>query len=138
MSQRCPENNTPFATEGSRVQNICSDELNNFTRAQLDERRKVEILKYKKNANNITRTQEISRILRGASRFRKKAYGFQNQETTNPNTSNLQLSGNTLICPSTPEKCGMTSGANVPGKIMKLCFNNNVPLTRLQVRRTYD
>lgn len=141
MSQRCPENNTPIAEPGSRVRSISTSDIDKYTteyRIQLDERRKAEILKYKKNATNITRNAGLARILRGAGRFRVAGHAIQNQEITDPNVQNLPLIGTSLICNSTPNNCGSTDGANVPGKIMKLCLNTEVPLTRFRVRRTYN
>tara|TARA_B110000285_G_C15026179_1_gene564285 strand:+ start:516 stop:1040 length:525 start_codon:yes stop_codon:yes gene_type:complete len=139
---RCNNSNVaPIAKPGSRLQNICDYEFTlrqTYGDHQLKERRKAEVLQYKKNANNLTRRQEEARLLRGAGRFRKRGYALQNQEITDPNVLDLPLNGNTLICESAEEPCGLTTSSNVPGKQMKLCFNPSVPLINYTVRRTYN
>ena len=120
----------------TRSSNNCSY-VYNYTEEQLNMRRKAEILKYKKNSSNLTKKQQWSRLNRGYGPNRKKVWATQNQFTTNPNTSNLPRVNNTLICSNSIVNCSSTSSSDVPGPIMNLCFDKNVPLTRYIVRRRY-
>lgn len=98
-----------------------------FTQKQLDERRKVEILKHKTNSGNSTKAQRYALASR-SQLIRKKGFAVQTDTYTNPNTSGLPVSGNTLVCNRTPVLCGSTSACDVPGKEMTLCYDPNVPL----------
>ena len=69
----------------TRVETFCNIEAyKNFTTEQLDFRRKQEILKYKKNANTISK---------------KQLYSYVNKFRNVKNTSTFIKKGNTLICP---------------------------------------
>lgn len=113
----------------------CSTDL-----TQLDERRKAEILKYKANSSNITKKQQYANA--ASNRWltgRKRCWATQNDlRYTNPNTSTLKRVGNVLICNNNNVSCSLTSDANVPGKIQKLCYNLKVPLYNYKVTRTYE
>ena len=105
---------------------------------KLDERRKAEILKYKANSSNITKKQQYANA--ASNRWltgRKRSWATQTVSYTNPNTSTLERVGDVLVCNNNNVSCSLTSDANVPGKIRKLCYNPLVPLYNYKVTRTY-
>jgi len=75
----------------------------NFTKQQLDMRRKAEILKYKKNANIITRTE----------RFRILAHNIGRRNRA---------------CVNDPPRLTPSSSSNVPGPVILLNNATNAPL----------
>ena len=107
---------------------------------EINMRRKAEILKYKKNQNNLTKKQLFSKSVNGNSPLGKKIWATQNDEGfSNPNVSNLQRVNNTLILCPNPSlvKCAPTAASNVPGNTV-LCDDPAVPLVNYGVpRRTY-
>jgi hypothetical protein len=105
-----------------------------FTTTQLDERRKVEILKHKNNVGNSTKSERYAKASRGQL-IRKKGFAVQTDTFTNPNVSGLPVVGNTIVCNNTPVLCGLTTACDVPGKTMLLCYNPEVPL--YNYRRQY-
>lgn len=72
-------------------------------------RRKAEILKYKKNSSTLTQRQNFSLVVQGK--------GSTFKRTWNP-----------LACPNPGLLCAPTSSSDVPGPIMNLCYNPNVPV----------
>jgi hypothetical protein len=126
---------------------------------------KGNVLQYKSNSANITKSQKYSLIAKGAWN-RKKAWATQTQSYTNPNTNSFQrvnypniinVDPNTIeqlpqLCNnnSIPDggnlnarlivnqctgkviqhfksvNCFPTSASDVPGKIINLCYNNNM------------
>ena len=112
---------------------------NGVSEKELAMRRKVEVLKHQQNQNKLTKAQRISMASRN-SLTRKKAWASQNQipDQTNPNTSNLTRTGNTLQCLNYFKNSGYTNESDVPGKVMKLTIDNSVPLTLFgSPQRTY-
>jgi hypothetical protein len=106
---------------------------------KLDERRKAEILKYKANSSNITKKQQYANA--ASNRWltgRKRSWATQTDTYTNPNTSALQRVVDVLVCNNNNVSCSLTSDADVPGKIKKLCYNPTVPLYNYKVTRTYS
>ena len=106
---------------------------------KLDERRKAEILKYKANSSNITKKQQYANA--ASNRWltsRKRCWATQTDTYTNPNISTLQRVGDILICNNNNVSCSLTSDADVPGKVEKLCYNPLVPLYNYKVTRTYS
>jgi hypothetical protein len=91
-------------------------------------RRKAEILNYKKNSSNLTKQQYYALLAKGNGPSAKRAWGTQGDAYTDPNTSDLQLIGNTLICNTNPIICAPTSSSDVPGPVMQLCYNPAVPV----------
>ena len=80
-----------------------------YTQAQLDMRRKAEILKYSSNTSNsqtnlLTRKEKWSKI------------------------SNAKYSGSVLFCPDDISIPTLTSACDVPGPIMYLFNDKNIPL----------
>ena len=105
---------------------------------KLDERRKAEILKYKANSSNITKKQQYANA--ASNRWltgRKRSWATQTDKYTNPNTSTLDRVGDVLVCNNNNVSCTLTSDANVPGKVIPLCYNPLVPLYNYKVTRTY-
>jgi len=104
---------------------------------KLDERRKAEILKYKANSSNITKKQQYASA--ASNRWltsRKRCWAAQTDTYTNPNTSTLQRVGDVLVCNNNNVSCSLTSDADVPGRIQRLCYNPTVPLYNYKVTRT--
>lgn len=93
----------------------------NFTKFDLDMRRKAEILKYAPNkrtqTNNLTRSQRWAQIVSGSYSRRTYSQSFI-QENTLPN-------GQLQVCPQiqTP-----TSSSDVPGSNIMLYEDDNVPI----------
>jgi hypothetical protein len=105
---------------------------------KLNERRKAEILKYKNNSSSITKNQQYANA--ASNRWlteRKRCWATQTDTYTNPNTSYLKRVGDVLVCNKNNVNCSLTSSSDVPGKIIKLCYNTSVPLYNYKVIRTY-
>lgn len=96
-----------------------------ITQYQLDMRRKVEILKYKKNAiGSMSKKQQFVQAIRGAT---------QRRNYSQTQIADIQIGGNTeLVCPPT-----ISTSAGVPGPAFYLSLDTNVPLYNYVVTRTY-
>jgi len=97
-----------------------------FTQSQLDMRRKVEVLKYNGNkqntkTNNLTKKEHLALLSRGR---------------TNTKISQYTNFNNTHVCVSDLTKPTLTSSCNVPGPLMYLQYNPDVPLYNYNVVRT--
>jgi len=106
---------------------------------ELNERRKAEILKDKANSSNITKKQQYASA--ASNRWltsRKRCWAAQTDTYTNPNTSTLQRVGDVLVCNNNNVSCSLTSDADVPGRIQRLCYNPKIPLYNYKVTRTYS
>lgn len=111
-----------------------------YSENELSERRKYEILQYKKNQYQETPKQKLVNILKGTSRCNKQSWTIQKPGVpTNPNVLNLPRIGNTLIYNTTinQSKCISSKRSNIPGKEILLCKKKNVPITMLYTKRTY-
>lgn len=106
-----------------------------LTPAQLDERRKCEILKYKKNSSQMTKKEQYAAAARGTL-LPKRGFAMQTDTITNPNVANLPMVGNVFVCPSPTQKCSLTTDCDVPGPAIPLCYNPEVPL--YNYIRTYE
>ena len=91
-------------------------------------RRKAEIFKYKKNSSNLTKQQYYALLAKGNGPSAKRAWGNQNITNTDPNTSGLPQSGNTIICNSNPILCSPSTSSDVPGPVVNLCYDPSVIL----------
>lgn len=91
-----------------------------ITQYDLDMRRKVEILKYKKNTVGVlSKKQQFAQAIRGATQRR--------------NYSQTSIGGNNQIpCPPT-----ISTSAGVPGPAFYLSLDANVPLYNYVVTKTY-
>ena len=97
-----------------------------FTQSQLDMRRKVEILKYNGNkqntkTNNLTKKEHLALLSRGR---------------TNSQISQYNIFNNAKVCVSDLTKPTITSSCNVPGPLIYLQYNPDVPLYNYNVVRT--
>jgi hypothetical protein len=105
----------------------------------LDERRKAEIFKYKNNSTNFSKKQIYSRLARGINE-RKHTYAVQNQKYTNNNTRNLPISNSAtgpLLCNRGQKNWAYNNQNDVPGPLIKIENDPDVPLTRFTIQRTY-
>ena len=91
-------------------------------------RRKAEILNYKKNSSTLTKQQYYALLAKGNGPQAKRAWGNQGDVNTNPNISDLEQVGNTLLCNVNQIICAPTSSSNVPGSVMQLCYNPAIPV----------
>ena len=104
MSNNCQQRKLFISLENTNHDRVeIVNPYNNFTKQQLDMRRKAEILKYKKNANIITRTEKF-RILSQNSGKRNRA------------------------CVNDPVRVTPTSSSNVPGPVIMLNNSITAPL----------
>lgn len=116
-----------------------------YSTYELDQRRKAEILKYKKNGAQLSQAQQYSMASRNAL-TRKKAWATQTQTYTNPNVDNLPeikipinsvMRTVSLQCNGPANRCSLTSDSDVPGPVIPLCINDNVPLYNYKMQVTY-
>lgn len=117
-----------------------------YSTYELDQRRKVEILKYKANSANTTKAQQYSQAARNMWTRRSRTWATQTESYTNPNVQNLPevkipinnvFTAVSLVCRNPNNPCNPTSDSDVPGPVIPLCVNNNIPLTNYIVTRTY-
>ena len=157
----------------TRVQNPCSTNQNNTNikndivyipltnqyvtpleaqyQAQLLE--KGNILQYKNNSANLTKSQKYSRISNGLSITRKKSYATQSVTYTNPNISNLLRVNyknipypNDIVGspnnPSGPYQINLSSPLNCPSNVLQdggnLVCNAIVNPCTQQIVKTYQ
>lgn len=98
-----------------------------LTSPDIEMRRKAEILKYKKNSNNLTKNQYYSLLSKGKSSYAKRAFSTQSHSYINSSVNNLQQRNNNLICDSSINIiCAPSSSSNVPGPVVTLCYNPNI------------
>jgi len=123
----------------SRATLVCTGR--NYSDFELNMRRKAQILQYNKNQNNPTKKQLWAMLNKGEL-TRKKTWATQGINITNPNTNNLNLIGNTLVCNVNAVSPGVivnpTYASDVPGKIIGLYLNPVVPLTNYKKQITYS
>ena len=142
---RCVSN-SPSGTYFRPWQRFQNGEVCNsaFTTEQLDMRRKAEVLQYRKNQANVSSKQNRANIIKtnASSRIRSQYATqplYQSNQGVNPNVDGLTRSNDMLLLPTcVGNNIGLTSESNVPGRLMTLTFDRNIPLTRyVPVRRTY-
>ena len=100
----------------------------NFTQSQLDMRRKAEILKYNNNqqntkTNNLTKKELWSLLSKGKTNSKISQYTVSN------------INGNTCI--SDVIKPTLTSSCDVPGSLIYLHYDPDVPLYNYNIVRTF-
>jgi hypothetical protein len=116
-----------------------------FTPRDLDQRRKVEILKYNQNQNKMTQKERFKRAATNTLTRRSRTFAVQNLNRTpiftDPNQLGLTQNGNTLVLPNCGDPITYTTGADVPGPVIQLFPYSTPtppPLTRYpRERRTY-
>jgi hypothetical protein len=100
-----------------------------FTDPVYSMRLKAEILKYKKNSSGLTKKQQWAQVVLGNGAYASRVWANQSTTVTNPNPNNFVQQGNTLLCPSASSiECGLSSGCDVPGPVVQLCYNPAIPL----------
>jgi hypothetical protein len=112
----------------------------NYPKYQLDMRRKAEILQYNKNQNNLTQKQLWSMLNKG-NLYRKKTWATQGINSTDPNTNDLTLIGNNLVCnpgQSFQSIVNPSYSSDVPGPPIGLYLDPTVPLTNYKNQITYS
>lgn len=123
----------------------CANTPTPYSTYALDQRRKAEILKYKKNSAQMTKAEQYSMASRNAL-TRKKSWATQTETYTNPNVDNLPeiqipidnvLTTVSLQCNQPIVRCSLTSDSNVPGPVIPLCINTRVPLYNYKPQITY-
>lgn len=111
-------------------------------RAALQMRRKAETLMHvsNKHERRMTKAQQYSFIARGFNQ-KRQTYATQTDKFTNPNTKGYPVLGNGLALPT---ECGQrvltfpSSASDVPGPVVPLTYDPNVPLINYKVVRTYN
>ena len=112
----------------------------NYSQNELDMRRKAQILQYKSNQNNPTKKQLWSMLNKGEL-YRKKTWATQGVNSSNPNTNNLTLIGNNLVCnpgETFQPIVNPSYASDVPGKTIGLYLDPAVPLTNYKRQVTYS
>jgi hypothetical protein len=115
-----------FNVPPTRYTPISPYELNPaITQYELDMRRKVEILKYKKNTvGALSKKQQFVQAIKGAA---------QRRNYSQTQIAEMQMGGNNEIsCPPT-----ISTSAGVPGPAFYLSLDANVPLYNYAVTKTY-
>jgi len=130
----CPNCDSNYGTSA------CGNAIPPYSTYALDQRRKVEILKYKGNSAQLSQAQQYSMASRNAL-TRKKAWATQTQTYTNPNVNNLPETQNAgvtvaLECNQPPVRCSLTSDSDVPGAVIPLCIDESVPLYNYKMQVT--
>jgi hypothetical protein len=110
---------------------------NNYSKEQLDMRRKAEILKYKNNSSKLSKKMAWSQLAKGINSYKKQSWATQNDLFTDPNTRKLEKNNNSLICRRNPIVCNLSTASNVPGKSAILCYDKSVPLVNYITPRQY-
>ena len=77
----------------------------------------------------------------------KKSWATQTQTYTNPNVNNLpeiqipfnngELRTVSLQCNNSAIGCSLSSDCNVPGPVVPICINNQIPLYNYKMQTTY-
>jgi hypothetical protein len=109
---------------------------------QLQMRRKAETLKHLNNQHDrsSTRTQQYAFVAKGLNQ-KRMTFATQTDSYTNPNTKNYPiLSGRAMTLPADCSGRVFTfpsSSSDVPGPIVPLTYDPNVPLVNYKTIRTY-
>jgi hypothetical protein len=118
-----------FNVPPERYDNLQNSPYNNsaITQQQLNMRRKVEILKYSANqsntkTNNLTKKEKWALLVNGASQRRNLSYSYIGENLIPGTTNYVQTcpSGTTIYTP--------TYASGIPGPVMYLYEDPNVPL----------
>jgi uncharacterized repeat protein (TIGR02543 family) len=88
---------------------------------------KANVLQYKQNSSNLTKSQRYSQIVNGYWSNRKKTWATQSQTYTNPNNS-IPISCENKIT------CFPSSNSGVPGQTL-LCSQNNTITSLFPIQR---
>lgn len=110
-----------------------------FSPEELQMRRKAETLKHQTTmkTKNISKAERFALVARGSNQ-KRSTYATQTISFTNPNTKNYPRSGDNLVIPLECPRQELTfpsTESDVPGPIVPLTYDTNVPL--LRYKRTY-
>jgi len=113
---------------------ICNNLQKVFTQEELNMRRKVEILKYSANqtstkTNNLTKKEKWVQLNNGYSQKRNLSYSFIKKNLVPGTTDYVQT------CPSGTILYTPTYASNIPGKLINLYEDPNVPLYMYSTQR---
>jgi hypothetical protein len=131
-----------FIRPWSRATLACMDlSGSGITDFDLNMRRKAEVLSYK-HKSGLTKKERWAKLNRGEM-YKKRAWATQNFTYTNPNVNNLDFvtgSTTTLTCSNDPPELikNPTSASDVPGKIIDLYLDEDVPLINYKNRVTFS
>lgn len=100
-------------------------------------RHKATVLQYNGNQDRLTKNQRWAQLANGVGRLYRRTWASQNISGSNPNVLQLPQQGNNLQCPANPIICQPTSSSDVPGPIMQLCINPNLPPVFNVAQRKY-
>ena len=100
-------------------------------------RHKATVLQHVNTQRQLTKKQQWSQIAKNVGRFSRRTWATQSVNYTNPNNLGLTQVGDNLVCPSNPTVCIPTSSSDVPGPIMRLCYNPSQPPLNFNTRRQY-
>lgn len=131
-----------FIRPWSRATTACIDlSGSGITVFDLNMRRKAEVLAYK-NKSGLTKKERWAKLNRGEM-YRKHTWATQNFIYTNPNVNNLEFITNSttsLTCSNNPPELikKPTSSSNVPGKIIDLYLDPNMPLINYKNQTTFS
>ena len=130
----CPNCDSNYGTSA------CGSNGMPYSTYALDERRKTEILKYKKNGAQMSKAQQYSMLSRNAL-TRKKSWATQTQTYTNPNVDKLperESEGATvaLECIQPNVLYSLTSDCDVPGPVIPLYIDAKIPLYNYKMQVT--
>ena len=130
----CPNCDSNYGTSA------CGSNGMPYSTYALDERRKTEILKYKKNGAQMSKAQQYSMLSRNAL-TRKKSWATQTQTYTNPNVDKLperESEGVTvaLECIQPNVLYSLTSDCDVPGPVIPLYIDAKIPLYNYKMQVT--
>lgn len=122
-----------------RFTNSCSN--SGYTSEQLQMRRKAETLRHETTlkAKRFTKAEYYAFVAKGFNN-KKKTYATQTDTFTNPNTQNYPSNGDGLTLPSSCPNQILTfpsSASDVPGPVVPLTYDPNVPLVRYKRVYTY-
>jgi hypothetical protein len=122
----------------SRTTSNCNNLVGTgLTYKDLDMRRKAEIFKYKNNNSNMSKKQLFAQKIKGYGPNANRVWANQNVYGSQPNVDNLPQVGNTLLCKGKVVNCSPTSSNGVPGPIMQICYNKDVPLVNYVIQQIY-
>ncbi len=120
----------------TRFENKCPN-YSQYTREELNMRRKAEILKHKQNTVNLSKKHHYALLAKGSLR-QQKSWGSQSHgKPTSANSKNLPRTGNTLVFSCNQNNCASSTSSGVPGPPVTLCYNATVPLHNYKRRYTY-
>ena len=107
-----------------------------ITFEELNERRKAEIFKYKKNSANINKKNAYAYLAKG-NKQRGQSFATQGESFTNPNIRNLPIANGSLISKNSMSDYALTTQNDTPGAVQKIAFKPKVPLYNYLINRTY-